>query len=151
MRVAVALCVLLALLVKTPSLLVPMGQDQGLYHTVAREILGGGVPYRDAWDPKPPGVFYVHAALLAALSDPWGVCQFGALQPRCGSLLFWLTDFLYAIFLAWLVMRLARRFGFALPAAVLAFGFTAVFVNLTVLDAEGSTPEKYALAPAVGV
>ena len=146
-----ALCVLVALLVKAPSLLVPMGQDQGLYHTVAQEILGGGVAYRDAWDPKPPGVFYVHAALLAVLSDPWRVCQIGALQPRCGSLLFWVTDFLYAIFLAWLVMRLARRLGFALPAAVLAFGFTAVFVNLTVLDAEGSTPEKYALAPAVGV
>jgi hypothetical protein len=34
---------------------------------------------------------------------------------------------------------------------VVAFGFTATFANLALLDAEGSTPEKYALGPAVGV
>src|SRR3954454_8475212 len=92
MRVAVVLFALAALLVKAPSLLVPMGQDQGLYHTVAEEILHGGAPYRDAWDPKPPGVFYVHAALLAPFVEPWRPCPIGSLQPRCGGLLFGLTD-----------------------------------------------------------
>jgi hypothetical protein len=145
--------VLVAALVKAPQVLAPMGQDQGLYHTIAQEILRGGVLYRDAWDPKPPGVFYTHAALLSVISDPWRPCRLGGsdLQPRCGTLLFEGLDFVYSLLIAGLVYVLARRLGYASGAAVLAFGFTAVFVNLARMDPEGSTPEKYALAPAVGV
>src|SRR5579859_8202493 len=73
--VSLAAFVLLAVLVKGPQFVTPMGQDQGLYHAVAEEILRGGVPYRDAWDPKPPGVFYTHAAILALISDPWRPCH----------------------------------------------------------------------------
>jgi hypothetical protein len=156
---AVGAFVLLALLVKAPQLVLPMGQDQGLYHAVAAEILRGGVPYRDAWDPKPPGVFYTHAALLALISDPWRPCRLGALpglshsdlQPRCGTLLFGTVDFVYALALGGLTFLVARRLGFSGTAGMLAFGFTAIFTNLALLDPEGSTPEKYALGPAVGV
>ncbi|MDQ6673770.1 MAG: hypothetical protein M3069_24005 [Chloroflexota bacterium] len=158
-RAALAVCVLVALLVKAPQFVTPMGQDQGLYHTVGEEILRGGVPYRDAWDPKPPGIFYIHAAVLSLINDPWRACQLGGvpglsrsnLQPRCGALLFATTDFVYSLVVAGLVLLVARHLGFAPPAAVVAFGFTAIFANLALLDAEGSTPEKYALGPAVGV
>jgi hypothetical protein len=130
-----------------------MGQDQGLYHTIAQEILRGGVVYRDAWDPKPPGVFYTHAALLSVISDPWRACHIPSsdLQPRCGTLLFELVDFADSLLVAGLVYWLARRLGYTSGGATLAFGFTAVFLNLARMDPEGSTPEKYALAPAVGV
>ena len=37
------------------------GRDQGIYAAVARTILRGGAPYRDAWDFKPPGIFFVYA------------------------------------------------------------------------------------------
>ena len=37
------------------------GLDQGIYAVVADAITADGVPYRDAWDFKPPGVFYVFA------------------------------------------------------------------------------------------
>ena len=98
--VAVAVFVLLALLVKAPQFVTPMGQDQGLYNAVADEILRGGVPYRDAWDPKPPGVFYTHAAVLSLMPDPWRACRIGTLpglsrsdlEPRCGTLLFGAID-----------------------------------------------------------
>jgi hypothetical protein len=151
--------VALALLVKAPQFLAPMGQDQGLYHSVGQEILRGGVPYRDAWDPKPPGVFYTHAALLALVSDPWRPCRIGPvpglshadLQPRCGSLLFGAVDFVYSLVLGGLVYLVARRLAFGSTAAAIAFGLTAIFVNLALLDPEGSTPEKYALGPAIGV
>lgn len=33
------------------------GRDQAIYAVVAREVLAGGMPYRDAWDFKPPGIF----------------------------------------------------------------------------------------------
>lgn len=37
------------------------GLDQGIYAAVSRSVNEGGVPYRDAWDFKPPGVFFAYA------------------------------------------------------------------------------------------
>lgn len=38
------------------------GRDQGIYAMVGRAILSGKMPYRDAWDFKPPGIFLIYAA-----------------------------------------------------------------------------------------
>lgn len=46
-------------------LLFSFGRDQGIYAVVADTIVNGGVPYRDAWDFKPPGIFLVYAAAQA--------------------------------------------------------------------------------------
>lgn len=43
------------------------GRDQGIYAVVSDTILGGGAPYRDAWDFKPPLVFFVYAAARGLL------------------------------------------------------------------------------------
>ncbi|XYH95318.1 glycosyltransferase family 39 protein [Sorangium sp. So ce1128] len=50
------------------------GRDQGIYAMVARAMLDGGMPYRDAFDFKPPGIFLIYA-LARALFGPaqWGV------------------------------------------------------------------------------
>jgi hypothetical protein len=48
-----------------PSLVQPAGADQDLYAYVGQEILRGGLPYRDAWDQKPPAVHYTYAAMFA--------------------------------------------------------------------------------------
>jgi hypothetical protein len=56
------------LLVRLPSLVQPMGADQGLYAYVGERILHGDLAYRDAWDQKPPGIHYVYAALRAVSS-----------------------------------------------------------------------------------
>jgi hypothetical protein len=53
------------LILRLPSLVQPMGADQGLYAYVADRILAGGLPYRDAWDQKPPAVHYTYAAMRA--------------------------------------------------------------------------------------
>ncbi len=37
------------------------GRDQAIYSVVARTMLDGGAPYKDAWDFKPPGIFFVYA------------------------------------------------------------------------------------------
>ena len=37
------------------------GLDQGIYGAVADVMHAGGVPYRDAWDFKPPGVFFAYS------------------------------------------------------------------------------------------
>jgi hypothetical protein len=45
------------------------GRDQGIYAVVARTVLEGGMPYRDAWDFKPPGIFLVFAASRAIFGE----------------------------------------------------------------------------------
>jgi hypothetical protein len=42
-------------------LMFPFGRDQGVYAVIADRILAGGMPYRDAWDIHPPGLYYVYA------------------------------------------------------------------------------------------
>lgn len=50
------------------------GRDQSIYALVARETLAGGAPYRDAFDFKPPGIFFVYVVARAMFgSAMWGV------------------------------------------------------------------------------
>jgi hypothetical protein len=58
-------CVLLV--VRLPSLMQPMGADQGLYAYIGDRIRSGAVPYRDAWDQKPPAIHVIYAVMRAAL------------------------------------------------------------------------------------
>ncbi len=53
------------LAIRIPSLVQPAGADQALYAYVGQRILAGDVPYRDAWDQKPPAVHLTYAALIA--------------------------------------------------------------------------------------
>jgi len=58
------------LILRLPSLVQPMGPDQGLYAYVGERILHGELAYRDAWDQKPPGIHYLYAGLrLLSKSD----------------------------------------------------------------------------------
>ena len=59
--------ILLTLLVmlRLPSLVQPAGADQDLYSYVGQEIARGGMPYRDAWDQKPPAIHYTYALLFS--------------------------------------------------------------------------------------
>lgn len=47
----------LPILLYIPFLLEPFMRDEGFYATVAQILLDGGVPYRDAFDNKPPLIF----------------------------------------------------------------------------------------------
>src|SRR4029453_18596821 len=53
------------LVVRLPSLVQPMGADQSLYAYVGDRIRAGGLPYRDAWDQKPPAIHALYAGLRA--------------------------------------------------------------------------------------
>jgi hypothetical protein len=65
MKWAFASAMVALLLVRLPTVVQPAGGDQGIYAYVGQTILKGGVPYRDAWDQKPPGVHFTYAAMLA--------------------------------------------------------------------------------------
>jgi hypothetical protein len=58
--VACALAVLLAI----PTLSYGLGSDQAAFMYVGREWLRGGVPYRDAFDIKPPGIYAAYALAM---------------------------------------------------------------------------------------
>src|SRR3954464_9636902 len=56
-RIAWAVVALSALQI----LLFGFGRDQGIYAVVGDAMLDGKMPYRDVWDFKPPGIFFVFA------------------------------------------------------------------------------------------
>ena len=53
------------ILVRVPTVAQPAGADQGLYAYVGQRILAGEMPYRDAWDQKPPAIHYTYAVMYA--------------------------------------------------------------------------------------
>ncbi len=53
------LLVILAL-AALPTLLYPLTRDQGAYAYIADLMMKGGVPYRDAWDLKPPAIYWLY-------------------------------------------------------------------------------------------
>ncbi len=68
------LCLVLILFLFSQILLYGHGRDQGIYSVVARTVLEGGMPYRDAWDFKPPGIFIVFAIARAFFgSGDWPI------------------------------------------------------------------------------
>ncbi|MCZ6709563.1 MAG: hypothetical protein O7B25_04290 [Gammaproteobacteria bacterium] len=74
MKAGLIAIVSIGILVGLPSLSYPFGRDQGIFALVARTILEGGLPYRDVFDFKPPGVFYMYAGIQALLSaEPWAL------------------------------------------------------------------------------
>jgi Dolichyl-phosphate-mannose-protein mannosyltransferase len=58
---------LLALGVRVPSIVEPLGIDQGFWASSAHEMARGQVLYRDVWDHKPPGAFLMYLAAFQLL------------------------------------------------------------------------------------
>lgn len=65
MRRLFLLAFALLVALRSPSIVQPAGADQGLYAYVGQRILDGGLPYRDAWDQKPPAIHFTYAAMYA--------------------------------------------------------------------------------------
>jgi hypothetical protein len=97
-------------------------EDAGVFYYAAQRLLDGGTPYRDLWDHKPPGVYFVDAVGLA-LGRELGV---------------WLVQIAFLVAAALLGYRALRReFGsapalvgslawlFALPRLFLEYGNTS--------------------------
>jgi hypothetical protein len=102
-------CVLLA--VRLPSLVQPMGADQGLYAYVGERIRAGDLPYRDAWDQKPPAIHLTYGLMRAVL-------------PRDASVPG--TDLLMAAAVAALLWRLGERVAGPLVGGWAAIVFLAL-------------------------
>jgi len=62
-RALLALAVLFVVVRALPILSFPPGCDQGTYLTIGKGLLEGKQLYRDFWDNKPPGIFYLYAGI----------------------------------------------------------------------------------------
>src|SRR3954470_12528282 len=73
-RLLLAACLLAIALLLLQILTYGYGRDQGIYAMVGRALLAGKMPYRDAWDFKPPGIFVIYAFTRAVFgSGQWGI------------------------------------------------------------------------------
>ncbi len=67
------LCMLLILLLSFALRLhfirEPFERDEGIYGYIGQEILRGAVPFKDAIDIKPPGIYYLYALAMALLGQ----------------------------------------------------------------------------------
>ncbi len=65
--------VLTVLVQANPGTRIP-GRDYGFYVYIGDQIVHGKLPYRDAWESKPPAIFYVNAmGLWLGRGSRWGV------------------------------------------------------------------------------
>jgi 4-amino-4-deoxy-L-arabinose transferase-like glycosyltransferase len=53
------------LLLALPTLLYPLGRDQGEFAVIGRGLLQGRMPYIDLWNPKPPAIFFVYGIAIS--------------------------------------------------------------------------------------
>ncbi len=66
-------------LLALPSLLYPFGLDQAMFAYVGDRWLHGGLPYRDAWDIKPAGIFAIYAAAQVVFGRGMAAARFADL------------------------------------------------------------------------
>ena len=60
-----AVIIALVVILRAPTLLPSMyTSDEGYYGTIANDILDGGTVYHTAVDTKPPGMYYIYAAVF---------------------------------------------------------------------------------------
>ena len=68
---------LLGLLVRVPSIVEPLGIDQGFSASAAHQMHRGQALYRDVWDHKPPASFFTYLAAFRLLGwQPSSVAWF---------------------------------------------------------------------------
>lgn len=91
-----------------PNLDYPIFRDQATYCVIAQRLLEGQKLYRDVWDNKPPGIFWIYIPIVKA---------FGPVMWSVGVVdILWLLAISCCIF--WLSRRYLGDAGAAIAAAV---------------------------------
>jgi hypothetical protein len=79
-----------------PNLRYMIGRDQATYCVFGQSLLQGKLPYRDLWDNKPPGIFYIYALIVKI---------FGPVMWSVG-----VVDILWLLVLSCCIFYFARRY-----------------------------------------
>lgn len=130
-----SLIVIVLLGLRLPALVEPAGNDQSLYMYVADQVRHGGVPYVDAWDQKPPAIFFLYAAVRSVWPHQSAVA---------------IADLIGAGLIAALLFVIGRRtiggHGGGLAAAVFALFSHPSFARLSGVYVRGQCEVFIALA-----
>jgi len=119
---------------RAPFLSLPLERDEGEYAYVAWRMLEGEVPYRDAFDQKPPGVFVAYLGAFALLGRSTEAIHLFAHLWSAGT----------AVLLCLLLRRLAGEM-----AAVWGVLVFAVVSTDAALSATAANTEVFMLLPMV--
>jgi hypothetical protein len=79
-----------------PNISYPIGRDQATYCLIGQGLLDGQQLYRDLWDNKPPGIFYIFTAIIKA---------FGPVMWSVG-----VVDILWLLCISYFIFRFAERY-----------------------------------------
>jgi len=121
------LLVALVLLQANPLTTYP-SRDGGIYAYIGSVVRAGGQPYIDAWESKPPGIFYLDAfALWIGKGYRWGI---------------WLVEFAFLFAAAWIGYRLMKGLW---QASTAIFGTAAWLWALNRVLSGGNYTEEYPL------
>jgi hypothetical protein len=93
-----------------PNLRYLLGRDQATYCVIGQGLLQGKLLYRDLWDNKPPGIFYLYALIVKA---------FGPVMWSVG-----VVDILWLMVISCCIFYFSRRY-LGNPGAALAVIFYA--------------------------
>jgi len=131
-----------------------MGADQGLYAYVGERMIAGGLPYRDAWDQKPPAIHFTYAAMRAVLPRDAAVPAADLLVAALVAAVLWRLGGASAgpwsavLFLLLSNPAFARLGGVAVRAQCETFIAAAVTAAFACLRRERSTPSGAAVCAA---
>lgn len=120
---------------RLPYISLPLERDEGEYAYVAWRMQAGELPYRDAFDQKPPGVFVTYLAAFALLGRS--------------------TQAIHALALVWsaasaaCLYALMRRLAGGLAAACAVLVFAALGAD-PALGATAANTELFLLLPMLG-
>jgi len=122
------LFVLVVLLPVIPTHKVLLSRDAGVFQYIGWRINQGEVPYRDAWDHKPPIIFWINAlSLRISQKAGWGI---------------WILEFISLLAAVLLSLGLLRKLS-GTASALLATGIWCV--NLSLVLYGGNFTTEFAL------
>ena len=129
--VAVPLLVLIAIAALVPNHPAgrPPAEDTGVFLYAAQRLLDGGAPYRDIWDHKLPGVYFVDAVGLAL----------------AGRLGIWLVQIVFLVAAVLVGFRAMRREFGDVPAFVGSLAWLVASPRLFLEDGQSNFVEFFAL------
>lgn len=123
----VGILALTVLIQSNPGLNLP-GRDYGIFSYIGQQILLGKLPYKDAWDHKPPAIFYFDAlGLWIGHGLRWGI---------------WTIEFVSLFAAILLSYTLIKKSWGVLPAL---FGTVIWLWGLSLTLQGGNSTEEYPL------
>ena len=122
-------------LLRAPFVSVPLERDEGEYAYIAQRALHSEVPYRDAFDQKPPGIFLIYVLIFLALGQSIEAIHLGL--------------HLWVLAVVVLVYRLVSRRAGPRAGLLAALALAVMSIDPNLLGGAANT-EQFMLLPLVG-